>query len=195
MKQRRVLTVAIAGILMMALTAIPSTASNFGSIGSAGISGTTNGVFLHPSRTMVVQRINLTDYHYSAVASRVTNVYSPTDLVASSVSGNSTGCTVASGATVCVYDSPYGSNGLYGWSACAGTVTGSGAARRCSVQWVRLNLSYVAPSTTRLVCHELAHTVGLRHTTATDTCVTEDIRDTTSATLSSHDVSHINANY
>ncbi|MFT3887818.1 MAG: hypothetical protein QM713_06615 [Arachnia sp.] len=187
---RAVLTIILAGCLCwIAGTAI---ATNFGSQGSVGTIGTTNGVFLLPSKTMSVKRVNLTSTNSAAVSSRVASVYNPTDLVATTLANNEA-CN--SYEVICVFDANYGDNNLYGWNACNSGASGSHPNMKCGQQWVRLNTAYTPPSASILACHELAHTVGLRHVTSGSTCVIQYISSSTPNTLSAHDIAHINAQY
>jgi hypothetical protein len=95
---------------------------------------------------------------------------------------------------VCVYDDNYGDNGLDGWNACTtGTDSGSHPDMVCSLDVARINTFY-SPPPFEVACHELGHTVGLRHTTSTTSCMQSplSVNDTT---YNSHDVGHINSNY
>ena len=73
---------------------------------------------------------------------------------------------------VLVTDSNYGFNNILGWVEClpGSATSGSHPYRRCDKQKLRLNGSYASLITTwqarrSLSCHEIGHTVGLRHTT------------------------------
>lgn len=187
--KKRVLAFATVAALLVSSNA---SASNFGSAGSVGTTGTTNGVFLLPNSTMTVKRVNLTSQNSGSVYTRVSLVYNNTDLIATT-GPNSESCSPTE--RVCVFDANYGNNGLYGWNACRSGASGSHPNMRCSHQWVRLNTAYTPPSAQRLACHELGHTVGIRHTSSTDTCMTTDLNASTSLQLNAHDRAHINANY
>lgn len=123
------------------------------------------------------------------------NVYDPTDLVA--LTG-----------TWQVHDvfatsADYGNNGLYGWVDCpaSATTTGSNPNRTCYGQTLYLNqysgyaFAFDTENERRFqACHELGHTVGLRHPTSSyTTCMNTGALSTTS--LHSHDINHINSHY
>jgi hypothetical protein len=91
----------------------------------------------------------------------------------------------------CVFDQNFGANGLAGWNACAGTTSGSHPNQVCSVTWVRINQHYFVPLT-QLACHELGHSVGLRHTSSTSSCLNTG---GSASTLSTHDRAHLTNEY
>jgi hypothetical protein len=112
---------------------------------------------------------------------------------------NVSSCTGSSGWDLCTFDADYGDNDLYGWNACAGTVNGAHPNQTCSMAWVRFNLHYAPPDNDfRFVaCHEIGHSVGLRHAdpiTNPDSCLRADL-NATPISPSGHDRNHINANY
>jgi Dual-action HEIGH metallo-peptidase len=176
----------VAGIAVFG--AATATATNFGSTGSPGTTGTVNGVWKTTGSVWTVARRDLTTTYSTAIANSVSNDYNPTDLTAATVTP--TTCSAASGHDTCVYDSNYGDNGLNGWNACAGTTNGSHPNQTCTVQWVRINQLY-SPSANFIACHELGHSVGLRHTTNASSCML----DGGTSVLTSHDVAHVNAAY
>lgn len=182
----------IACTCALALMAMPASGTNWGSQGSAGTTGTNSGVSLLPDSNMSVKRVNLTPNYSTAVNTVVTNQFNPTDLVATVEANNET---CARTSRVCAFDSNYGNNGLYGWTACNYGSVGSNPTRTCAHQWVRFNEAYTPPSYQRLVCHELAHAVGLRHGSQTSSCVYSPIDDANTAALTAHDIAHINARY
>lgn len=141
-------------------------ASNFGSAGDVGAGGTTNGVFLTDGADWRVARRSLATANSTAVANAASD-YSATSLNA--FVSSPTSCTDASH-DVCVFDSAYGNNGFVGWNACAGVASGNHAGMTCSLNYVRFNQTY-SFDPLGLACHELGHAVGLRHDTATDTCM------------------------
>ncbi|GAA1178925.1 hypothetical protein GCM10009584_20740 [Ornithinimicrobium humiphilum] len=140
---------------------------------------------------MNIKRVALTTNYNGAVLNRANNVYDPTDLVVTV----SSAATCGSGKQICVFDQDYGNNNLYGWVACRAGSSGANPNRTCEHQWVRFNLAYTPPSYQRLACHELAHTVGLRHGTETASCVFPNIAQATTSALTTHDRAHINARY
>lgn len=168
-------------------------ASNWGSTGSPSTGGTSNAVSLLPDRNMSVKRVDLTTAYADSVNRIVSNVYAQTDLNAYSLI-NDTACYSAN--RVCAFDYNYGNNSFYGATACrSGTSSGTNPTRTCGQQYVKFNLYYTPPSVDRLVCHELAHTVGLRHGAETASCVYTPVTSSTSSALTAHDRSHINARY
>ena len=166
-----------------------ASASNFGSFGSIGTSGLNSGVWLTTNSTWTVAKIALTATYSAGVDSAVANQYDPTDLAA--YSSTVTQCGSVS-YDVCVFDINAGDNGVNGWNACSGPIFGSHPSQRCQIQWVRINQFY-SPSPSRIACHELAHTVGLKHTTDDNSCVYTI--NLPSGSLTTHDKAHINANY
>jgi hypothetical protein len=155
-----------------------------------GTGGTTNGVWLTTSSTFNVHKRDLTTTYSNAVSTVMSGQYNPTDLtvnVFTSPSCNET-------ARVCIFDSDYGDNGLNGWNACSGPTSGSHPNQRCGVQWVRINTRY-SPPANRIVCHEVGHSVGLRHTSTQASCLKSTADGGNSSTLTSHDTGHINATY
>lgn len=102
---------------------------------------------------------------------------------------------------VMVADGDYGDNGAIGWVQCpAGAITnGVHPDRTCYGQILRYNLFYAAYYDTtaeqqRTACHELGHTVGLRHTSNTTTCMKSSAPLSTSY-FDSHDKGHLNGYY
>lgn len=179
-------------LLAVGLLSIAPAGANFGSSGNSGTSGTTNGVWLTNNDNFHVYKRNLTATYAAGVDDTIYNDY---DTIpgwdADTVTASSCNDT---GADTCAYDSDYGDNGLNGWNACAGTTSGSHPDRVCSVQWVRFNEFY-SPPATRIACHEIAHSVGLRHTNASASCVKRTADGGTSSTLSAHDRSHLDNEY
>ncbi len=168
-----------------------ASASNWGSSGNPGVSGTTNGVWLTNNGAWNVGRRDLTSTYSTGVAQAVNNEYDPTDLSASLTSPAS--CP-DDNYDVCVFDSDYGDNGFNGWHQCAGTTTGSHPNQVCSLGFVKINLFY-SPPPKRIACHELGHDVGLRHTSNTASCMMTTADGGTSAQLAAHDRGHINNYY
>ena len=180
---------ALVAALIVALSLPAATAAtNFGSQGTAGSGGTTNGVWLTPDVTWTVARVSLENAYFDAVTSAVQNQYGPTDL--SAFLYTATFCSDASH-DECVFDSDYGDNGLNGWNACAGSVIGQHPTQECSMDYGRINLHY-SPPAGHIACHEIGHSVGLRHSTESGSCL---VSGGPSAVLTTHDKGHLNANY
>lgn len=187
----RSIVVLLAATLLLANASI-AVGTNWGSTGTPSTGGTNSQVSLLPDRTMSVKRVNLTTNYSGAVYNRVTTIYNSTDLVATAGTNDSS---CATSNRVCTFDSNYGNNNLYGWAACHSGFSGTNPTRTCSHQWVRFNLAYTPPSYQRLACHELGHTVGLRHGSQTGSCMYSDITVSTSSALTTHDIAHIDARY
>lgn len=180
--------IALTLLTISAIVASPVLATNFGSAGSTGSSGTTNGVFLTDDWYMVVIRRNLTAAMSNFVDSTLFGDFDAYTDMGVSVLNNSS-CT----GEICVYDEDYGDNGLLGWNACHSGASGSHPNMRCGVDYVRYNLHYTQSMYN--ACHELGHSVGLRHTSAQDSCLKRAIDGGNSDWLSWHDADHLNATY
>lgn len=107
-----------------------------------------------------------------------------------------------------VHDWNYGN--LTGWVAitkCPTTNTGTGGvdpSRWCRGQQIIFNSWWYWFSSDvydtyfqrrRLTCHEMGHSVGLRHSDNTNSCIHAHYWETTASILDTHDKSHINAHY
>jgi hypothetical protein len=108
--------------------------------------------------------------------------------------------TTFSNADVQVFDADYGDFNVWGWVWCPPTswTSGSHPYKACRPQWLRFNLYYLTAFDTQLerrymACHEFGHTLGLRHTSDTASCMKANVALVT--TLTTHDISHINAVY
>lgn len=190
-QSKRYLSVATLLIGVLLIGSSPAAASNFGSQGSAGTGGTTNGVFLTNNNVFFVAKLALTNKYASGVDHAMNDFDLVTDFFASSATDSV--CS-DSAYDVCVFDANYGDNGLNGWNACAGTTTGSHPNQVCSVSWSRIN-QYYDPPAIRIACHEIAHAAGLRHTSNDFSCVKRTADGGTALTLSSHDAAHLANEY
>ena len=186
--QRRIVFTGVALIASLTVASVPAVASNFGTSGQAGTSGTTNGVWLTNNLAFIVGLRNLTTASAAGVAN-VEDTFDSTDL---SFSDSAVSSCPDSSYDVCVYDANYGDNGLRGWNACAGTTTGQHQAQVCSLAWVRFNTTY-SSNKTNLACHELGHSVGLRHESHAASCMQTPLSGT--LTLNAHDKDQINFTY
>lgn len=185
-----VLVVFVLGLSQLFISV--ASATNFGSVGTVGTGGTTNGVWLTDGSTWTVARMSLTATNNTEVVNAVANDYSPTDI--NGFTHAPASCTEAN-SDLCVFDEPtlYGNNGLRGWNACAGTAVFAHPNQQCWLQWVRINDFYTSPAANALACHELGHSLGLRHSTDTASCMFTP--GPTSTVLTNHDRAHLNAAY
>ena len=181
---------AASGAAVIGIAAAGAVASNFGSTGNAGVWGTTNSVNLQPDRNMGVAKRVLAGQYSAAVNSVMASEYNPTDLN-TTVYSNTTSCSASLGHNTCVFDYHYGNNGFNGWNACLGPTTGSHPNRRCTVQYARINLTYLPPPN-HIVCHEVGHSTGLRHTYLQSSCMKSGGN---ASVLNAHDKAHLNAKY
>ena len=190
--RRKALGVVVFSTALLAL-APSASANNFGSVGDVGASGTTNGVFLTTDSSWSVAKVNLTNTYSNGVSSAVSQQFNPTDLTVSLFSPPDCGGSFGT-YDLCVLDSSYGDNGLLGWSACSGPASGSHPTMVCGTSYVRIN-TYYSPPAVRIACHEMGHSLGLRHTSESTSCLKRTADGGTSAALSAHDKDHLNAQY
>lgn len=176
-------------ILLWAIGPIPSYADHFGSQDRAG--NPPNGVWLTNSSSFTVAKVALTAGYSQGVDNSMTQEYRPTDFFERVIVYAF--CSDAQMDT-CVVDSAYGPNGLNGWNDCEGTITGSGTSKVCSLSTVRINQTYTPPAK-RVACHEIGHSVGLRHTSADTSCMKRTADGGDSAVLDGHDDDEINDHY
>ncbi len=166
-------------------------ATNFGSAGTGGTSGLTNGVWLTGDPLWSVAKRALTAAYSTGVNDALWDEYAPTDLTLTVSSPSS--CS-DDDYDLCVFDDNYGDNGVNGWNACAGVTGGSHPNQVCSLDWVRINLFY-GPPPKRIACHEIGHSVGLQHTSDQASCMKSTGDGGNSEVLTSHDKAHLNAAY
>jgi hypothetical protein len=185
---------AVTAISLMTVLSFPMAthANNFGSEGAAASlwDPAYNGVWLSPTSSWHVGRISMTTTYSNGVYDAVGTQFGPTDLAVGVFSSS----TCQASYEVCVYDADYGNNGVNGWNQCPGTVVGQNPNRTCSQQRVQINLFY-SPPAQRIACHELAHSVGLRHTGEQASCVKKTSEGGNSQVLSTHDKNHLNDQY
>lgn len=192
-RRRRIVGVP-AFLFLLALLGSPlaALATNVGSQGSAGnlANPAVNGVWYIPTSRWDVARRDLTTTYSNGVDAAISSSYGPTDLAV----GLYSPATCGAAYELCVYDADYGDNGYNGWNQCIGTVVGADPNRTCSQQRVQINQFY-SPPAQRIACHEMAHSVGLRHTQEQASCVKRTADGGNSQVLSSHDIGHLNARY
>ena len=103
---------------------------------------------------------------------------------------------------VIVYDHNYGDNGVFGWVDCPANNSGrggSGNLQWCRGQILRINASERPDyfrfrnrgGTRGLLCHELGHTMGLRHLNNSNSCMRRTVWGTRPPALSDHDINHL----
>ncbi len=192
------------GLVVFAESAL----ANFGSQGTCGDdvgSSAPNGnncVSLANNRWHAVRPIVLGNQWLNIddnLADIVNDEYDPTDLVAYITTTDSV-------PDVWAYDYYYPMVNLVAWVDCPEDNSGTGSygpsLRWCRGQnlWFNASLSgpYSGNSASRgIACHELGHTVGLRHTTSTASCMASKfVQDPPIDNLSSHDkTSHLNPFY
>lgn len=199
---RRSLLIAAATLLVAPVT-VDATASNFGSTSCSGDPANcvslANNVY-HAIRWhgQVGNQIPGID---DAVLWSVANNYNPTDLIAYRDESDPL-------PDVWVHDYNYRQlNGIAAWVVCGSDNTGTGGAhpnRWGRGQHLRYNSWYYTywtgiydtPSQRRfMACHELGHTVGLRHRLDSKTCMYQYVGEDAIGLLTVHDEAHINARY
>jgi hypothetical protein len=176
----------------MLIVTLTQVEADFGSVGSVGTGGTTNGVFLTDGAYFNVALRNLTTTYRDGALSTVNIDFNGSDLNA--LAWESSNCVI--GHDTCVFDEDYGDNGLNGWNACDATygTYGSHPNKVCDNQWVRINTFYNPPAV-RIACHEIAHSVGLRHNSDIYSCVMPSSSGGVWSFLSSTDLADINSHY
>jgi len=184
----------------LAGAAIPNaSATNFGSTGTQGAGGTNNGVWLIFDSYFVIGKRALGATADASVDAAYTSLNSTTDIIGFTQTYGSSCETAAADAAYesCFFDDNYGNNNLLGWNACFGSVTGTHPNQVCSIQFTRLNTAYSANGSLSQynACHEMAHTVGLRHSTDSASCLMTFASGGSSSTLTAHDRAHVNAQY
>ncbi len=202
--------VTIAVVLAMVFLVAPgASASNFGSTSCGG--RPPNCVHLANNRYHAVRYRHLGETNTSredipgirdAATWVLANVYDATDLSAYRDDRDTA-------PDVIMDDFSYSAfPGLAGWVNCPDDNTGRGGAhpnRWCRGQTLTLN-SYLywatdgvfdtAAQRRSVICHELGHSVGLRHRTdTTGTCMWTFAGDGAASTLDRHDRSHVNSHY
>lgn len=186
------------------LGALPAHANNWG---STPIESDRGAVSLANNRFHTVHYVNLSDGfpngipEIAAAANWAVSEYDSTDLVVYRDESDSE-------PDVEFHDYNYGnSTGWVAQAKCPTTNTGIGGTdptRWCRGQQIIFNSWYYwyysgAYDTfferRRLACHEMGHTVGLRHSANTNSCIFPRYWETTASILDAHDPSHVNDHY
>lgn len=189
-------------VLSVPLVLAAGTSANATNWGSIACSGTPrNCVSLANNQTHAIRFDNLGNNVTGiddAVIWSLNNNYDPTDMTAYRDESDTL-------PDVWVSDNNYGAlNGVVAWAECPTANTGVGGSHPtmwCRGQFVRFNsyynLGYYNTGIERqqLACHELGHTVGLRHRTSTASCMYTYAGGGADDILDGHDVAHINARY
>jgi hypothetical protein len=137
--------------------------------------------------------IPATNVMKAATLDRMSVVYDPTDLQVLED-------TCSSCADVWIFAGNYGDTAWWAYGACASVATygGTDPARWCRPQDVFYNTSHVSDwdgtltGRKAVACHEMGHTVGLRHTSASS-CMRSGSK--TLITIVSDETTHINGRY
>ncbi|MBI3748110.1 MAG: matrixin family metalloprotease [Chloroflexi bacterium] len=106
----------------------------------------------------------------------------------------------SSGVDVIVMDDPTNLPNIVAWTECAdgATTGGTDPNAYCVPQWLRYDLSDTSAYDTlgernSIACQEMGHTLGLRHSSSTSSCMYTN--RTTQAGLVQHDKDELNAHY
>jgi hypothetical protein len=206
---RRLAVAAVAGLAGLAVAAPSASASNFGSTPCGGTPP--NCVSLGNNRTHTVRFRYLGQTSTShedipgiraATTYVLANVYSKTDLTAYHTDTDPQPDVVMDDFNFAAFPT------IAGWVNCGRDSTGQGGShpnKWCRGQTLTLN-SYLywsgsgvfdtAAQRRNVVCHELGHTVGLRHRTDTKkSCMWTYAGGGAAATIDAHDRAHINGHY
>lgn len=145
-------------------------------------------------------RVNLTTDGTTAANWGVTELNSRTDM------STFNDGTCKSNTDICFYDADYKAypwiqsvswwathNGLAHCNRASGVF---GLGNRCQRWYVLFDIASMNGMTTseiqELGCHEVGHTVGLKHTSNDASCMKTDAAGRSSKTLSGHDIAHVN---
>ncbi len=148
-------------------------------------------------------RVNLTTDGITAANWGVTELHSRTDV------DTFNDGTCKSHTDICFYDADYGTspwiksvswwqtrNGLAHCNRAAGLF---GLGSKCDRWYVLFNIAKMNDMNTsevqELGCHEVGHTVGLKHTDDDDSCMKTDASGRSSKVLSQHDIGHVDNRY
>jgi len=177
--------------------------ANFGSTACGGTPRTCVSVANNSVHAVRFASLGEVPYIADATQWALTYQYNPTDLLAYRDDLDPYPDVVAS-------DSNFGNNGLVAWVECPTDNTGESGTdpyRSCRGQRLRYNSWFWLYDTAydtqagrrKIACHELGHTLGLRHWdqyhTGTGSCMYNPPVDATVEGLNTHDRDHINGYY
>ena len=142
----------------------------FGSAAQAIVEGQVTQISLGNNSTHRVELYDLTNAHVNAMSDMTAYYGFVTDLTTQITSPPTV-------PDVRVSDGAFGDVDLTGWVNCpvGATESGSNPTRTCFTQTLTLNTSFSgildADEKLSLACHELGHTLGMRHNPGHDTCM------------------------
>jgi hypothetical protein len=180
----------MAGLMICGVISVASAAG--------AVSGSGGGIYWQASANWDVAGVLLGTTTRNSAGSAVGNQYGPTDLNAT-YSGNA-GTSCPSSAETCVYDDNYGNTGWYGIAECIGTTAGSDPNATCSRSQVRIDQYTGSPYVAGIaespynLCHEIGHSVGLRHTTS-NTCLKRYVDGGSATFINQAEINELNAHY
>jgi hypothetical protein len=182
-------------VIAAALQPEPTHATNWGSSGSPGYSPNPNwnGVWFMPAGDAI---FNVGSFAASTTTQNALATHISWLNIWGGVSASYV--TYCSSENACVVEADYGNNGYGGWNQCIGAVAGSHPNQTCTRAYVQLNLNSTFSFLGRrsLVCHELGHSLGLRHTTSTSSCMyVPPSAQNIPETYNTHDINHLNTRY
>lgn len=184
-------------VLVLVLTFIlppPAFATNFGSTTCSGTPRNCVNLLKNTNGSAQIGFFSVPAGFTNAVLNRITNVYTSatTDVEFTNI-GNAS---PTNGVLVWEVDNP--ATSFVAWVDCYGAQTGSNPNKRCQVIALYANSDNFDTSVNGnyqkgIACHELGHTVGLRHTSGTSCLVNPP--SGTRLTLPAHDKNHLKAAY
>ncbi len=178
---RRLMAPVLSLALLFGASGLPVLGTNFGS-GIAHIcDDTVYSQCVADNGTHTVYAASLTADWSAALNSAITVYNGHADLSVSLGACCST--------DVVAYDFDYGDTGYWAWTACEDEASygGSNPDRWCKPQGIYFNQEYTWAANPRksIACHELGHSLGLRHSSESTSCM--KYASTTNLSYTSHD--------